>query len=403
MTVFEYRAINEGGKILIGTIEAASPAEVLEQLDRAGITAISTKPHDGALKRGWRERLTPDPKPEEITGFTLDLAMLLKGGAALPEALQIMKQMETRRWLVRLIGELNQQLSSGKSFSDALSRYPRFFPPIYVKMIEAAQASGRMERALADIAAERQRSEKLKKKLTSAIAYPAFLAVAALAVLTFVLLYLVPQFETAIVGFRDKLAPSALFVFNLSATLRANLDIAMALVALVLIGALALKTVGSKNGLWILLLSRLPLTRRVVSYHSTLTFCRTLGMLLDNGVDISTTLRLVGAMMRLPGVTASIDLVVADIRAGTRLSQALGKQSFLAPHVTHMLRIGEESGHLPDSAARIASFYEAKLDSALEKLTAVIGPLLMVTVSLLIGWVILSIMSALMSINDLLV
>ena len=403
MTVFEYRALNPSGKILEGTIEAATPADVLSQLDRAGITPLSMRATGAGAARGWRERLTPEPSPEDITGFTIDLAMLLKGGVTLNEALVILTQMETRRWLVKLIRQLHTGLAGGKSLSKVLVLHPRLFPPIYVKMVEVAEASGRLEPALVSIAQERQRAEKLRKRLVAAMAYPGFLAVAALGVLGFVLVYIIPQFEGAIAGYRDKISPSALFVFRLSETFRANIDVAVGTVLAMLLAFLLVKQISKRGALWLEILSRLPFARQAVTYHLTLTFCRTLEILLQNGVDISTTLRLIRGISPLTKTAGKIDAVIADVRSGKRLSQALVTQTLLPGHVVQMLRVGEEAGDLGASAGRIAVFYEAKLDGQLTRLTAFLGPVLMIGVSLLIGWLILSITSALMSINDLLV
>jgi general secretion pathway protein F len=402
MTVFEYKALNASGKILEGTIEAATPADVLAQLDRAGITPLSMRETNTGA-RSWRERLTPEPSPEDITGFTLDLAMLLKGGVTLNEALAILTQMETRRWLVKLIRQLHTGLAGGKSLSKVLIQHPKLFPPIYVKMVEVAEMSGRLEPALTSIAQERQRAERLRKRLISAMAYPGFLAVAAIGVLVFVLLYIIPQFEGAIAGFRDRISPSALFVFRLSETLRSNLDVAVGSILVLLVVFLLIKQFSKRTAVWLELLSRLPFARQAVTYHLTLTFCRTLEILLENGVDISTTLRLIRGISPLKKTAGKLDAVIAEVRGGKRLSQALAKETLLPGHVVQMLRVGEEAGDLGASAGRVAVFYEAKLDSQLTRLTAFLGPALMMGVSLLIGWLILSIMSALMSINDLLV
>lgn len=403
MTVFEYKALNAHGKMLEGTIEAATPADVLAQLDRAGITPLSMREASAGGTRTWRERLTPEPSPEDITGFTIDLAMLLKGGVTLNEALVILTQMETRRWLVKLIRQLHTGLAGGKSLSKTLLQHPRLFPPIYVKMVEVAEVSGRLEPALTSIALERQRSEKLRKRLIGAMAYPGFLAVAALGVLIFVLLYIIPQFEGAIAGFRDKISPSALFVFRMSEIFRANIDVAIGAVLATLVAFLVLKQISKRGALWLEVLSRIPVARQAVTYHLTLSFCRTLEILLENGVDISTSLRLIRGISPLKTTATKIDAVIAEVRGGKRLSQALATQSLLPGHVVQMLRVGEEAGDLGASAGRVAVFYEAKLDGQLTRLTAFLGPALMMGVSLLIGWLILSIMSALMSINDLLV
>lgn len=402
MATFEYRAINPAGKLIVGAMEGASRAEVLAQLDGAGFTPVAARESDGRARRSWRERLTPEPKPADVTNFTLDLAMLLKGGVPLDEALLILTQMETRRWLVRLIRQLHVELSGGKSFSEVLAAHPRLFPPVYVQTIAVAEHAGRLEAALTDIARERRRNEDLKKKFVSAIAYPSFLIVAAFGVLAFVLLYVVPQFEGALQGFRGRLAPSTLFVFDLSRTFRAHVEhIALGLAALLGLALLA-KRLGRGAGL-VRLLARLPLTGPILTYELTVTFCRTLAILLANGVPLTAALRLIRGVVRLPRAAEAIDAALADVRQGRRLSEALARRAILPAHVVQMLRVGEESGELADSAERVAGFYEAKLEAGLGRLSAVVGPAMMIAVACLVAWLIISVMSALISINDLLV
>ena len=406
MPIFEYRALDASGRMLVGTMEMTSRAEVVAQLDRNGCTPISARETTGARRadgRSWRDWLTPEPRPEDITAFTVDLAMLLKGGVALDEALVIIIQMETRRWLVHVLRDLHVELSGGKSLSQALSKHPRLFPPIYIKMVEVAEVSGRLEEALSGLAGERQRTERLRKRFISAISYPLFLVVASLGVLCFVLIYLIPQFETALQGFRDKIDPSALVVFRLSEFLIAHLDQFVVGLALMLGGAIALNRLGRGRRLWLSIMARLPVTRAILTYELTLSFSRTLAILVKNGVDISTALRLIRGVVRLPSAGGEIDRVIADVRQGQRLSETLTRRRLLPPHVVQMLRVGEESGDLADSASRVAVFYEAKLDTALGRLIAVVGPATMILVSFLIAWLIISVMTALISINDLLV
>lgn len=405
MATFEYRAINPAGKMVSGAMDGGSPAEVLAELNRAGFTPISATPSKGApgVKRSWREALTPEPSPEHITGFTLDLAMLLQGGVPLNDALLILTQMEQRRWLVKLIETLHVEISGGKSFSQALALHPRQFPPVYIQTVSVAESAGRLEAALGDIAEERVRNERLRKSFTSAVAYPAFLVVAALGVMAFVLLFVIPQFEGALQGFRSKLSPSTTFVFDLSRWFRENVDKIVMGAAGALALALAANRFARGGNLFVRALARLPLTGNLLGHELTVTFCRTLAILLSNGVPITTALRLIRDIVRLPSAAAAIDAAGGDVRQGMRLSDALAKRAFLPAHVTQMLRVGEESGRLADSASRIAGFYEAKLDVSLKRLVAVLGPVLMMGVALLIAWLIVSVMTALTSINDLLV
>lgn len=405
MSVFAYMALDAGGRILEGTMEAEASGDVLAHLDRVGCTPISVEARAGAPRRTrtLRDWLTPDPRPEDITGLTLDLAMLLKGGVALNEALVILAQMEGRGWLSRVLRDLHAALSNGRSLSQAIGQHPALFPPIYVKMVEVAETSGRLEEALSGLAAERQRGERLRKRFVSAIAYPAFLVVAASAVLFFILIYLIPKFEVALQGFRDKIDPSALVVFEMSGFLNRNLDLVVLGLAGLLGGVVLVNRLGRERGLWLALLARLPFTRAVLANELTVTFCRTLAILVRNRVDISTALRLIRGVVRLPGAGPEIDRVIADVRQGQRLSETLLRGRLFPRHVVQMIRVGEESGDLADSASRVAVFYEAKLDAALGRVVAVVGPAVMVLVSILIAWLIISVMTALMSINDLLV
>jgi general secretion pathway protein F len=404
VTTFRYKAINASGKMLDGSMDATSRSEVIAELERIGYTPISAEEGKAAAKSSsWRDIFTPEPNPEHITAFTLDLAMLLRGGVALNEALVILAQMETRRWLAALIRELHISLAGGKSFSEVLEQHPKLFPPIYVKMIEVAETSGRLEEALTAIARERARNEKLRKKFFSSISYPLFLMFAAGGVLVFVLLYIVPQFERAIAGYRDRLDPSALRVFNLSRFFSDNIDlIGGGAIGLLLIG-MVIGRLGRGRGVWIRLAAHMPGVRTLLSYDLTLTFCRTLAILVANGIDISSALRLIRGVLRLPTAAETIDKVVADVRQGQRLSDSLRRHPLLPGHVVQMLRVGEEAGNLADSADRIGGFYESKLDIALGRVTAIIGPAMMIAVSFLVAWLIISVMTALISINELLV
>ena len=402
MPSFRYEALDTSGRRMSGTMDGGSPGDIIAELNRAGFLPIKAWEARAASGRTLRDMLTPEPKSEDVTSLTLDIVMLLQGGVTLSEALVLLAQMDTRNWRVKVLRELHRAIATGKTFSAALAEHPRLFSPIYIKMVEVAEATGRLDQALASLAEERQRVERVRKKLVGAIAYPAFLIVAALSAMVFIFTYVIPQFETALEGFRDKIDPTALMVFNASLFLRTHgqaitIGVGGTVLALIVLGKL-----GASRGIWLQLVARLPVARTVLRHEVTVKFCRTLAVLLGNGVDISTALRLLRDVVRLPAYAAEVDGVVADVRKGRRLSEALDSRAFLPRHVVQMLRVGEDSGRLPDSAGRVAVFYEARLDTALTRAIAVIGPATMILVSILIAWLIISVMTALMSVNDLL-
>ena len=402
MPSFRYEALDASGRRLSGTMDGGTPADIIAELNRAGFLPIKAWESRAASGRSLRDMLTPEPKSEDVTSLTLDIVMLLKGGVTLAESLVLLAQMDKSNWRVKVLRELHRAIATGKTFSAALGEHPRLFSPIYIKMVEVAEATGRLEDAMASLAEERQRVERMRKKLVSAIAYPAFLVVAALSAMLFIFTYVIPQFETALEGFRDKIDPTALMVFNASRFLRQNGQAIMLAVGGTALGILLLGKLGASRGIWLQLVAKLPVFRTVFRHEVTVKFCRTLAVLIGNGVDISTALRLLRDVVRLPSYATEVDGVVADVRKGRRLSEALAERSFLPRHVVQMLRVGEDSGRLPDSASRVAVFYEARLDTALTRAIAVIGPATMILVSILIAWLIISVMTALMSVNDLL-
>jgi general secretion pathway protein F len=156
------------------------------------------------------------------------------------------------------------------------------------------------------------------------------------------------------------------------------------------------------KGFFMRLLTRLPGIRQVVRYEQTVAFCAALGTLTRSGVDISAALRLTRDVMRDQRSAETIDSVVSAVRQGQRLSDALGETNLLPLYAVHMLRVGEESGELGSAAVRIAGFYEIRLDRALARLTSILGPTIIVLVSSLIAWLIISVITALLSVNELL-
>jgi general secretion pathway protein F len=402
MPSFRYAALNSEGQRLSGVMDGATRGDIIEELNRAGLFPIEATEAQAAGKRSWRELLTPEPSAQNITALTLDLVMLLDGGVTLSDALALLQHMGGTGWRHRVTRDLHRAIASGRSFSAALAEHPRLFSPIYIKMVEVAESTGRLKEALASLAAERQRAEAMQKRVINAITYPAFLIVSAISAMSVIFLYVIPQFETAIEGFRDKIAPEALFVFNLSELLRANIQsiyLGLGLLALVI---LVVGQLGQKKRIWVRLLARLPGLHTLFLYEATQQFCRTLGVLIANGIDITTSLRLTRDVLRLPSMALQMDEVIADVRRGRRVSDAVENHTDFPRHVVQILRVGEESGRLPDSANRIATLYGARLDATLSTLIAVLGPLTMVIVAMLIAWLIISVITALLSVNDLL-
>ena len=400
MPKYRYRALDASGQMVAGVIEAASTAAVVPELEKISFIPIDIKDESEPTGFSLRKLFARGPTREEVSGISEDLATLIKGGVTLDRALLILSETGVRPAVGGLMRDLHREISAGHSLAEAVSNHPDLFPKTYAKMVEVAEVAGTLDETLKVIAHERRRGENLRRRISSALAYPSFLVVAAVGVLIFVLVGIIPEFERALAGFQTE--EQQPFIFGLSRAVRANTDM-LGIVAIVIISVLffTFRTRAARSFL-LRVVSRVPGVRELVRHEQTVVFCATLGTLTHSGVDISSGLRLIRDLMRDNRSAERIDRLVASVRQGHRLSDALLEVNILPPYAVHMLRVGEESGELDSAAMRIAGFYEVRLDRALTRLTAILGPAIIILVSALIAWLIISVITALLSVNDLL-
>jgi general secretion pathway protein F len=401
MPKFRYRALDATGQMVIGVIDAPSNQAVLPELEKISVLPIEIS-DVVEQRRSLRQLFSRGPTREEITGFSEDLSTLIKAGVTLDRALLILSETGARPAVGKLMRDLHHGISGGHSLAEAVSAHPAIFPRTYVKMVEVAEVAGTLDETLKVVAHERRRGENLRRRITSAIAYPAFLIVAATGVLIFVLISVIPEFERALTGFQQELQGSTEFVFAMSRFLRAHTGLLAGGAALLLLAGLLAARSRAGKAFFMGALARIPGIREIVRHEQAVSFCATLGTLTRSGVDITASLRLIRDLMRDRRSAEKIDRVVASVRQGHRLSDALLEVEFLPSYAVHMLRVGEESGELDSAAMRIASFYEGRLDRALTRLTSVLGPAIMILVAMLVAWLIISVITALLSMNDLL-
>ena len=399
MPKFRYRALDSSGQLVAGVIEAASHAAVLPELEKISFLPVEIQDESQPSSFSLRSLFARKPTREEISGISEDLATLIKGGVTLDRALLILSETGVRPAVGNLMRDLHREISAGHSLAEAVSQHPDLFPKTFAKMVEVAEVAGTLDETLRVIAHERRRGENLRRRISSALAYPAFLIVAATGVLFFVLIGIIPEFERALAGFQSP--EQQPFIFHLSRAVRAHTDTLIIIgIAVLTVLFFAVRSRAVKS-LFLRALGRIPGVRGLVQYEQTVVFCATLGTLSHSGVDISSGLRLIRDLMRDNRSAEKIDKVVASVRQGHRLSEALLEVNILPPYAVHMLRVGEESGELDSAAMRIAAFYEVRLDRALTRLTGILGPAIIMLVSSMIAWLIISVITALLSVNDL--
>jgi general secretion pathway protein F len=401
MPNFRYRAITQNGELVNGSLSAPTAAEVARRIEYLGLVPIETVAEDGAAAVSRATiALFNQPRPEDVTVFTRDLALLLKAGARLDDALELLASDTDIGRLHGVVGQIRAAILAGESFAEAVGKHPALFPPIYVALVQVGETSGKLNHILELIAAERARAEALRRKLTDALQYPAFVLLAAVCVLTFFILFVLPQFSSVLRDFGAKTDSAITTFLDFSDFLRGNA------------AALGVAVLAFVVGIWVMLrrkgvraaiiseVSRLPGISTIFNFYRAALFCRNLGILLSSDVTLTATLRILVDIMAVTGRAAPWMATADRVRHGGKLSDALAAAAILPPMAIRMLRIGEETGQMPTLSARVAEFYEAKLQRSLDRVVGVVGPLAIISISIVVGGLIVSVMTALLSITQ---
>ncbi len=400
MPNFRYRAMSQTGEIVTGSISASSLAEVSQRIEYLGLVAIDTALEGDAANWSFSLPTLSRPRPEDVTIFTRDLALLMKAGARLNDALELLaNDMDVGR-LRPTVLKIKTAILSGESFAEAIGRHPALFPSMYVALVRVGEMSGTLDHILETLGSERARGEALRRKVTDALQYPAFVLLAAGAVLIFFVTFVLPQFSAVLRDFNAKTDPIIETFLALSDLLRGHGFEVITVVSGALVGAWLLWRRPNVRASVVTQLARLPVISSVVDFHRTALFCRNLGILLGSGVTLTTTLRILVDIMAVTGNVPVWTAMSDRVRHGGKLSDALTASAVLPAVAVRMLRLGEETGQLPTLAARVAEFYEAKLQRQLDRIVGIIGPAAIVTISIVVGGLIVSVMTALMSVTQ---
>jgi general secretion pathway protein F len=404
MTIFAYTAVSPSGDRLTGQMEGDSRDSVLIHLQELGHFPVDIREISGkAAAQGTSggSLFSGRPSASRLTLFTHELAMLLKAGMPLDRALTLLAADVSSPALSKLIGRVHAGVNDGKSLAEAMAAQGAAFPAVYTNMVRIAEASGTLPAVLERIASARQRAEKLRGKVLSASLYPALLITVAIGAVTVMLVFVVPRFKEIILQAGNEPPVPARAVFAASDWLIANglaLGLALCAAAVGLVVALRNPSVRERAETALL---RLPLIGHILKLSLTVRFCRNLGVLLENGVELPAAMRLVQGIIGSRPAEAALHSAYEALRKGRGFIEPLARSGLFPSVVINMLRVGEETGSLTRSLLHMADLFEDKLDTTVQRTLTLLEPVIILLVSGFIATVIISIMSAVISINDL--
>jgi len=325
-----------------------------------------------------------------VEAFTRQLANLLSAGVPLSRALHILNRETSQASAKRQWSTIHDDIVDGVSLADALSRWPRTFPPVYTAMVRAGEAGGFLDVVLEQIADFRAREQELKGKIKAALVYPAVLATLAAAVLAFLLVYFIPRFSSIFDEFGGSLPWLTQTIVSISEfVVRRGLAIAVAVVLAVLAVQRLAGTDAGRRRMERTMLS-IPAVGVIVARFALVRFCRMLGTLLEAGVPMISALRVAREAIGNQTLADTVSRAVEDVQRGAALSRSLGASQELFPAaVTEMVSVAEETGRLDKELTRIAAAYESELDRRLRMLVALAEPALLFVMAAIVGTVVI--------------
>ena len=421
MARFNYVALDSRGQEATGLVEATSSNAAITQLRQAGYfptsvieEAIASTDGQEARRRATTMARATKPrakkgivlfqrrkvKPKILMIFTRQLATLIDSGLPLLRSLNVLSNQERDKVLKNTINKLSDSVQSGSTFSDALALHPRIFNDLYVNMVKAGEVGGVLELVLTRLAEFQEKAAKIKNKIVAAMVYPLIVMTMAVGILCFLLVFIVPKFETIfheMLG--DKpLPPVTQFVIGASGAVKNH--------GLVLLGAVVVivamyKFLGrTRRGRLIIdsFKLRMPLFGNLNRKSAISRFARTLGTLVTSGVPILQALNITRETAGNAAIARAISHVHDSVKEGESIVQPLEASRSFPPMVVSMIDVGEETGKLPEMLLKIADVYDDEVDNAVAALTSMLEPIMIVFLALIVGTIVLALFTPLISI-----
>ncbi len=409
MPQFSYKARKRSGELVEGVLEVTDRSAALLQIQRSGLFPVAVADAKaGAVTAGKKDKgvnlaalLPPSlqaqltkkrkPKLQELATFTTQLANLLNSGMPLTVALNSMTHLETRGIPAEVTRDLKQEVTEGRSLSDAMARQPEIFTDLYVNMVRAGETSGALVPVLRRMATHFQTFAEVQAKFKSAMIYPVMVICVGILLITFFMTVMMPKFIEIFNGFNIELPLPTRFLIGVSAMFTSYWWL-MGLVILALIVLFkrfqSSAAGGRKLDEWRM---QLPVFGKVVQINLFGQFARTLGTLLQNGVPVLTALKITEQVMSNRLIREAIAKTREAVTDGKTLAQPLAQSKLFPQLMIDLVRIGEETGDVPGSLNNIADTYENELQIALRVMSDLIGPVLIIVMSLVVGFLLLSI------------
>ena len=396
MAQFLYKAKISPNVIKEGIIEAETKIQAISKLEKQGLfpIRIEKKEIDSTLPLSFR-----GVGPRAIAIFTRQLANLLESGLTLLSGLDILDRQVQSKSLKLVVGGLIDDLKDGEAFSHALMKYPKIFSPLYVALIHSAEASGTIDSTLTRLADFMERQLDLKSKIKTSMAYPVFILLVGVATVFLLMYFVVPKLLVVFTEFSQSLPLSTQILITATNFIRYNGWIILLLGAVLVISFFRIK----RNPEIKLALDKLkvniPLLKDFEIKTEIGSFCRSMSILIENGVELLTALEITENIITNQYLRVKIRDLREEVKDGASLTKVMQESEFMPSFAASIINIGEETGTLSKALARVSDTYEKDLDKVIKTFVDLLGPVMILLVGLVIGFIVIAMLLPIFQLN----
>jgi general secretion pathway protein F len=405
MAFFQYRAADQAGKIVEGVIEADAEQGVVSRLHEMGCVPLRIAVPGDRPTAISQARLSLFSKrkvtQQELLRFNQELSTLLAAGLPLDRSLSLLSDLVEGEEFTKVIRTLLEAVRAGKSLAASMGEHPEVFPKLYVNMIRAGEAGGILESVLRYLAEYLERSVALKEDIKSALIYPVILTAAAGLSLLVLFIYVIPRFALIFKDMGEALPWITKVVLGFSQILTEYGWLVLLLLVAASFGGIYYVRSPEGRSEWDRLSLRVWLLGDLLRKFETARFARTLAALLKGGVPLLEALGTVQGIIGNRLLSRAIGQVQVRVREGKGMARPLGESGLFPPLALNMIAVGEETGKLEGMLAEVAEHYDQEVKRTTKRLTALLEPALILGMGLIIGSVVVSMLLAIFSINDL--
>ena len=405
MPVYEYTALDKGGKSRNGIIDADSALTARQKLRGSGIFPVEVKettarPKDLASGPVAVSTLFKRVKPGELSVVTRQLSTLVGAGITLVSSLEALISQLTNPLLKKIMAQVKESVNEGNSLAFSLSQHPKVFSQIYINMVRAGEASGSLDLVLDRLAEYSEHQQALRGRFKAAMVYPLIMSCLATLVLFFLITIVVPQITKIFSDMHQTLPLPTVILIGISDFLKGFWWLLLAGLAAAIILVKQFRKTPRGSYMWDKIKIRVPIIGPINHKMALARFGRTLSSLLDSGVPLLTALQIVRNIVNNVLIADVIDKAMDEIQAGKSLAGPLSRSAWFPPIALQMISVGEQSGELEKMLSKIADIYEGEAESRIMAMTSMLEPAMLLGMALIVLFIALSILLPIFEMNQ---